>query len=185
MNPFDTIHKFHLTLPTMRQWIERTLEENKNQAVSVIDLDFPRLKKVFPPDLLRKAKAVVVSGKLPFPPLGHMGLTEFEEMENGPRDGITYKDTFFLSHLNQKSESLHFHEIVHVVQWERLGVNDFLLAYGVGLMQFGYRDSPLEQMAYSLTEDFKKGTLPSNVIEAIQQGTDSIWGRVASMVSKA
>ncbi len=51
--------------------------------------------------------------------------------------GITYKDTYFINHLHQ-TESLHFHELVHVVQWDWLWVDDFLLAYGAGLMQFSY-----------------------------------------------
>ena len=104
-----------------------------------------------------------MTGKVPFPPLSRMGLPELEQMENMSMDGITYVDTFFINHLRQ-TESLHFHELVHVVQWERLGVDNFLLAYGVGLMQSGdlyqtfedvYLNSPLEQMAYSLQAGFE------------------------------
>jgi hypothetical protein len=96
--------------------------------------------------------------------------------------GITYKDTFFVSHLHQ-TESLHFHELVHVVQWERLGVDNFLLAYGAGLMQFSYQSSPLEQMAYSLQAAFDRGALPTRLIELIRQETDTIWRGIASMIS--
>ena len=35
------------------------------------------------------------------------------------------------------TESLCCHELVHVVQWDRLGVDRFLLAYGIGLVQSG------------------------------------------------
>ena len=124
-----------------------------------------------------------MTGKVPFPPLGRMGLPEFEQMENMYMAGITFKDTFFVNQLHQ-TESLHFHELIHVVQWERLGVDNFLLAYGVGLMQFGYQNSPLEQMAYSLQEDFDRGSLISGIIELIRQRTDAIWTGVASLVSK-
>jgi len=34
-----------------------------------------------------------------------------------------------------------------VVQWSRLGTDNFLLAYGLGLFSFKYAQSPLEQMA--------------------------------------
>jgi hypothetical protein len=183
MNSLDLIRKFHSTLPTVREWIEETLEENKNHAVPVIDLAFPRLEKVFSLDLLSKAKVVVVTGKVPFPPLSRMGLPELGQMENMSMDGITYVDTFFINHLHQ-TESLHFHELVHVVQWERLGVDNFLLAYGIGLMQFGYQNSPLEQMAYSLQDGFDRGTLDVGVIELIRQRTDAIWSGVASLISK-
>ena len=119
------------------------LEGHKNQATSIISLSFPRLQKIFPLDLLQKAKVVVLKGKLPFPPLSRMGLPEFSQMENMSMASITYKDTFFINNAD-RSESLHFHELIHVVQWERLGVDDFLLAYGVGLMQFGYENSPVD-----------------------------------------
>ena len=138
---------------------------------------------MFTLDLLSKAKVVVVTGKVPFPPLSRMGLPELAQMENMAMDGITYVDTFFVNHLHQ-TESLHFHELVHVVQWERLGVDNFLLAYGIGLMQFGYQNSPLEQMAYSLQDGFDRGTLDVGVIELIRQGTDAIWSGVASLISK-
>jgi len=192
MNSLELIRKFRSALPEVRNWIEDVLEEHKEQANSVINLAFPKLKKVFPPDLLKKAKVVVVPGTVPFPPLSRMGLPELEQMENMSMDGITYVDTFYINCLRQ-TESLHFHELVHVVQWERLGVDNFLLAYGVGLMQSGnlyqtfedvYRNSPLEQMAYSLQEGFDRGTLPAGVIELIRNRTDAIWSSVASLISK-
>ena len=181
--PLDLMRKFHSKLPFVREWIERTLKENQDYAVPVVKLDFPRVSKVFPLDLLSRAKAVVVTGKVPFPPLRRMGLSEFAQMENMSIEGITYKDTFFVRHINQ-TESLYFHEMVHIVQWERLGVNDFLLAYGAGIFQFGYEDCPLEKMAYSLQAKFDNGNLPSNIVELIQQRTDAIWNGVASLFSK-
>ncbi len=163
MNGLDLIHRFQNILPTVVEWIDTTLEENKNMAVSVNSLAFPRLGSIFPADLLGRANVVVIQGKVPFPPLTKMGLPEFKQMENMQMDGITYKNTFFVSHLHQK-ESLHFHELVHVIQWEKLGVNNFLLAYGAGIMQFGYRDSPLEKMAYSLQAAFDQKILPTNTV---------------------
>lgn len=32
-------------------------------------------------------------------------------------------------------ESIHFHELVHVVQWSALGVDEFLLTYALGVAQ--------------------------------------------------
>jgi hypothetical protein len=177
------IGKFRSTLPAVKEWIEGVLEENKGQAIPVINFAFPRLEKVYPLELLSKAKAVIVAGRVPFPPLGSMGLPELSQMESMPLAGITYKDTFFVSRL-QQTERLHFHELVHVVQWERLGVDNFLLAYGVGLLQFGYQNSPLERMASSLQASFDRGALFTSIIELIRQGTDAIWSGVASVVSQ-
>ena len=139
---------------------------------------------MFPSDLLEKAKAVVVTGNVPFPPLSSMGLPEFAQMENMSMAGITFKDTFFLNR-SHHTESLYFHELIHIVQWERLGVDNFLLAYGVGLIQFGHKNSPLEKMAYFLQEGFDCGILTMNIVQLIRLRTDAIWTGVASLVSKA
>ena len=70
-------------------------------------------------------------------------------MQRMPSVGITFLTTYFLQQ-GQASESTHFHEMVHVVQWSRLGADDFLRAYGVGLLVHGYEQSPLERMAFEL-----------------------------------
>lgn len=80
------------------------------------------------------------------------------------------------------SEELHFHELVHVVQWARLGVDNFLLAYGLGLLLSGYAQSPLEQMAYELQRHFELGTAPQELVRIIEQGTDDIWNQTAMIV---
>jgi hypothetical protein len=181
MDQNDIIRRFHSTLPAVNEWIEQTLEQNREFAVPVIDIGFPRLGMVYPPVLLLKAKVVVVPGKVPYPPISSMGLPEFQQMEAMPFSGITYKDTFFVKEELAHSESLFFHELVHVVQWEQLGVNKFLLAYGVGLMQYGYKDSPLEQMAYALQEGFDRNNLPEAIPDLIRAKTDAIWAGVAPL----
>jgi hypothetical protein len=174
----NLIRKWRSALPGVRDWIDDVLEKYKAQANPVMRLAFPRIRQVFPADLLERAKVVVLTGSVPFPPLSRMGLPEFVDMENMPMAGITYRDTFFISR-SDETESLHFHELVHVVQWERLGVDDFLLAYGVGIIQSGYRNSPLEEMAYSLEEDFDRGRLPADLIQRIHQGTDAIRAAIS------
>ena len=39
-------------------------------------------------------------------------------------------------------ERLHFHELIHVVQWLTLGPERFLMAYADGLERFGYSQKP-------------------------------------------
>jgi hypothetical protein len=109
------------------------------------------------------------------------GLPEFAAMKQMSFDGITFKDTFFLQH-GRGSEGLHFHELVHVVQWSRLGIDNFLLAYGLGLLAHGYAQSPLEQMAYTLQYVFEGGTPPQNLVGIIEQNTDVIWNQAAPLV---
>lgn len=183
MNPnAKIINKFHSVLPIIRNWIEDLLESNKKNTTSVINLNYPRINQIFLNDLLERAKVVTVADKVPFPPLSHIGLHELSGMEQMTLAGITYKNTFFVNQ-NHRTESLHFHELIHVVQWERLGVDNFLLAYGVGLMQFGYKESPLEQMAYSLQRNFEIGSIPNGIIDLIHQQTDDIWRQVEPLLS--
>ena len=77
-----------------------------------------------------------------------MGLKRFAEFERGDFDGITYLDTVFLKPDHSKNEAIHFHELIHVIQWRLLGPDRFLYSYANGLERFGYRQSPLEVMAY-------------------------------------
>ena len=98
-----------------------------------------------------------------------------------PLAGVTYKHTFFVS-AGLQSDSLFFHELVHVVQWDRLGVDNFLLTYAVGLLQHGYQQSPLEQMAYQLQEMFDQQRVPGNLIEVINQRTDAVWEKTRRLL---
>jgi hypothetical protein len=180
MNPTDLIRKLHQTLPLVRQWVEDTLVSHREQAVPVDREKYLRLAHVFPAALLKKTGVVTVTEAPPFPPLSRMGLPELARFEAMPITGVTYKDIFFVRR-GQRTESLYFHEIVHVVQWDHLGVDRFLMAYGAGLMQFGYRRSPLEAMAYAMQDDFDRANLPEDLMGGIQQQTEAIWKGVAAL----
>ena len=83
-----------------------------------------------------------------------MGLQRFREFEHGDYDGITYLDTIFVKGSQANDEELYFHELIHVLQWGLLGPERFLALYADGLESFGYRDSPLEKMAYLAEKEF-------------------------------
>ncbi len=176
----DIIRRFHTALPDVRQWIDQLLDAHADRARAVSTLGFTRLSTCFLPELLERAKVVTVE-RVPFPPVDQFGLPELAAMQQRLFDGITFKDTFSLRQ-GHTSESLHFHELVHVVQWARLGVDAFLLAYGLGLHQFGYEGSPLEQMAYTLQRGFDLGALPQDLLCVIEQGTDAIWNQAGPVV---
>ena len=44
-------------------------------------------------------------------------------------------------------EVIHFHELVHVVQWRTLGLREFLLTCVLGIIQHGCEESPLKAVA--------------------------------------
>jgi len=83
--------------------------------------------------------------------------------------GITYLNTYFVRDDRARDESLHFHELVHVIQWRLLGPEKFLALYAVGLERFGYRKSPLEVMAFNLQHRFQREAKPFNVEVACQK----------------
>ena len=82
------------------------------------------------------------------------GLTQFFEFERGDFTGVTYLNVFFLKRDQSRNEAIHFHELIHVMQWQILGPERFLYLYANGLERFGYRASPLEVMAYGAEAAF-------------------------------
>ena len=182
MNGFETIKTFFSILPVMKNWIEDVLETHRLDSISVSSHGYKRLPQYFPDSILDETKTVIVA-KVPFPPLSRFGLSGFSELETMPLAGIAYKNTFFVNK-HCKTESLFFHELIHVVQWERLGMDKFLMAYGIGLLQHGYQDSPFEQMAYSLQNDFNEGGALENLIEVIRQRTDAVWHQVSPLLEE-
>jgi hypothetical protein len=172
----DVIRRLHAALPQIRGWIEGYLTTHAGSARSVSTLGFKRLAICFPPELLEHAK-VMVADPLPYPPVAQFGLPEFSPQQRVPANGITFKNTYFIQRGCESVEELHFHELVHVVQWTRLGVDDFLLAYGLGLHQVGYDDSPLEKMAYSLEKRFLADALPNDLVSIIEAATDGVWNQ--------
>jgi hypothetical protein len=145
--------EFRALFPHVIDWIRQTLDAHASEAKSVASLRFPRLSRYFSEELLTSTKVVIVD-RVPMPPLSSMGVSRFAEFERGDYDGVTYLDTFFVKRRSAAAERLHFHELIHVVQWRSLGPEAFLAAYAAGLENFGYRDSPLESMAYNAEASF-------------------------------
>lgn len=140
-------------IPAVNSWIDSYIARHLDSRIRLSEAGFSRLPSYFSPQVLDSAFYVLVP-KIESPPLRNFGLRELCFFEGGNYGGITYKDTFFAT---SRSESLHFHEMIHVIQWNELGAEKFLLAYGVGLVQFGYRGSPLEEIAYFLQAQFDAG----------------------------
>jgi len=169
-------------LPQVREWILQTLAEHKSQARPVSSYGFSRLPQFYSADTLASAVVVEVPW-VPMPPLADFGLPEFAEFQNGNYAGITYLNTYFLAATEARDESLHFHELVHVIQWQHLGPDRFLAAYAAGyILAGGYRQNPLEVMAYDLQAHFDSNGRPSNVEPLIRQQLDE---RIGPMLERA
>src|SRR4029077_3784155 len=152
-----TPEEFQSIYPHILAWIRETLADHANKAQTVASRGFTRLPLYFSGELLASTKFVALE-RLPMLPLSALGLNRFMQFERGDFDGITYLDTFFLKGHCVADERLHFHELIHVIQWRLLGPASFLAAYADGLERFGYENSPLEKMAYEAEKLFRDGS---------------------------
>ena len=176
----DFISRLQNAIAPTRAWIETYLRKHSSSSRSVASLGIDTLTRCYPEPLLQCAQVVFVD-TLEYPPLARFGLPEFEAQEQREFDGITFDNTYFLR-TGLKRESVHFHELVHVIQWQHLGLNQFLLAYGIGLAQLGYEDSPLERMAYDLQIEFEHGIYRRQLVQDVQKHTDEIWVEAAKLL---
>jgi hypothetical protein len=151
-------------LPAISKCIQETLDANADKAKSVASFQFPRLPRYFSEQLLTTT-SVVITDHLPRPPLSAWGLSEFASFEQQPMNAITYLDTYFVKTSAAADESLHFHELIHVIQWQVLGPKNFLLLYADGLTKRGYLECPLEAIAYGHQRRFDV-EWPSYSVEA-------------------
>ena len=169
-----TQNEFDEKFPLVLDWIRNTLAEHSAEAKTIASLGFKRLPLYFHPDILAKAKVVYVED-VPTPPLSAIGLDQFSDFENMNPGGITYLDTFFCRTVFDGNESLHFHELVHVIQWQVLGPKRFLAAYADGLERIGYRANPLETMAYTLDNVFRSSKTPFDVGAVVREQLQAIY----------
>ncbi len=160
--------------PPILGWIQNKLAEHAAHARAVASLGFKRLPLYFNPETPAVAKVVYVSS-VPAPPLSALGLPQFSDFENLNAAGITYLDTFFSREEMRGSESHHFHELVHVIQWQVLGPKMFIAAYADGLERIGYRQSPLEVMAYTLESVFRTATAGFDVAAVLRQQLGTLY----------
>ncbi len=163
-----TKEQFEEKLPLIMAWIDQTIASHSSDATRVAARGFSRLPQYFSAELLASTKVIYVD-VVPTPPLSAFGLTQFPEFENMVSNGITFLDTFFVQEDLLDDERLHFHELVHVLQWRIMGPKSFVAAYAEGLERFGYRDSPLEEMAYDLDARFQRESLSFNVEQIVRQ----------------
>lgn len=152
-------------LDQIEQWIDQTNSAFLNQRICC-DRLAREFEGFYAVSFLQKAFFVVVD-QLPkpaFPELRQMGLGDFIDMDI---TGITYKNTYYILPNAINNIRLHFHELVHVAQWEKLGPSSFIERYIHEILGYGYNQAPLEKMAYLLEKHFGngggKGDIPSFV----------------------
>jgi len=142
----------NLVINKIEQWIDQTLIDYSSEKKSC-ECFSSQFNGFYPIEFLSQSSFVVVDviPKPDFPELRQAGLGKFIDMD---AYGITYKNTYFVKREYESDLALHFHELVHVLQWQYLGATDFIIRYISEVQQHGYEAAPLEIMAYGLQDHY-------------------------------
>lgn len=135
-------------LKQIEEWIRQVNQSHAPQRQSCSRFEEP-FSGFYSPGFLNSAYFVVVDQipKPDLPGLRAAGLGDFIDMDVA---GITYDDTYYVQRSVANELRLHFHELVHVVQWRQLQPLGFITRYLDEIQAHGYNDAPLEKMAYRL-----------------------------------
>jgi hypothetical protein len=97
--------------------------------------------------------------------MGFKGLPDFTTMA-----AITFDDTVVFH--DPLTPQLIFHEMVHVVQYRLLGIDEFARLYVRGYLHGGYSGTPLEVCAYELDGRFIMGSVGFDVEAEVRAWID-------------
>jgi hypothetical protein len=136
------------------------------------------MRPFFPENALNSARLVVLSGQRVNDPrfygeLVQMGFALADLPDFAHMAAVTFVDTV-VSH-ETFTDRLLFHELVHVVQYAKLGLPEFAAKYVKGFLRGGsYEAIPLEMNAYELDARFTAA--PAKIFSvdaAVQSWIDS------------
>jgi hypothetical protein len=135
-------------------YIEQQRQIYRGVAVPLNGRQSAAMERFFPVSTLDSTRIVVLSGQhVSNPPFYveviRMGFEAGSLPDFALMKAITFVDTL-ISH-GLLTDRLLFHELVHVVQYEKLGVPEFAAKYVAGFLRGGsYETIPLEMNAYQL-----------------------------------
>ncbi|UCD56195.1 MAG: hypothetical protein JSV16_10170 [Candidatus Hydrogenedentota bacterium] len=146
-----------------RRWVESQRDLHRSSARALSESERSELAPFFEPKTLNRARVKVVPtiespefySVLPDEANADLLLT-FNRMT-----GITFENTILISKSQMPFRTqllpLLFHELVHVVQYEVLGLHAFMERYVRGWAENGfiYHAIPLERDAYELQEQYE------------------------------
>jgi len=158
--------QFRSILSKVKEWMVCTLAEHEAQKQPVAAAQFEKLEGYYPADLLQCAQRVLVD-RCPVPPLATAGIPQLAEIENWDLKGIPWQDTIFIRRDLADWDVVHFHELFHIAQWQYLGTDRYLTAWAIGTITLGYRNNPLEEMAFRHQLRFETEDTPYDVIKEI------------------
>jgi hypothetical protein len=145
------------------QWVQSEREGHRSTARDLTEIEKSDFSPFFDSRILGITKIKIVpcirnpGFYLQLQDMVVPGLLDFTQAA-----GITFKDTILVSQRYLTSHTqlvpLTFHELVHVVQYQVLGVNDFIGRYVRGWVDNGldYFKVPLEAHAYELQKRYER-----------------------------
>lgn len=140
------------------EYIDRQRQAFRDKAVLLTANQSAAMQPFFPSSTLNSARLLVLTGDRvgnpPFyPQLVRMGFEPAALPDFSLMTAITFVDTV-VSH-EPFTDRVLFHELVHVVQYEELGLAEFSAKYLRGFLSGGsYEAIPLEMNAYELDARF-------------------------------
>jgi hypothetical protein len=174
----DVLRRLRDALPRVEDWIRALRARRLSTSRTASEMGFAKLATCFPANFLKSTR-VVLTDDLPFPPVSEYGVPEFETMAIMSMAGITFNDMYFVRPAHSV-ESIHFHELVHVVQWGTLGAREFLLTYAAGFIRNGYEQNPLEKIALDLQARFDDGPPLVEVVDLVTRHADQARDKAAA-----
>jgi len=158
--------QFGRLLSEVKKWIVHTLAEHDPQKQPVAAAQFEKLEGYYPADVLQRTQRVIVD-RCPVPPLVAFGIPELAEIENWDLKGVPWENTIFIRRDLADWDVVHFHELLHIVQWQCMGTDRYLTAWAVGTITRGYRDNPLEEMAFRHQLRYETENTPYDVVKEV------------------
>jgi hypothetical protein len=159
------------------EYIDRQRRNFTHRAVSLSRNQMSAMQPFFRANQLDSARVLVLTGeRVGNPPfysaLVQMGLEPAALPNFSFMAAITFVDTI-VSH-EPFTDRLRFHELVHAVQYQKLGLPEFAAKYVRGFLSGGsYEAIPLERNAYALEARFAAvPAKPFSVSHEVQQWID-------------
>lgn len=172
-----SVKNMETKIPDLLEWIAGLKRAYAAETVTVASFGFAGLSAVYPASLLDRARAVVTAEPFPYPPLDALGFPELAYWNGVDLAGINYAGLIFVRK-EAATQSLFFHELVHVVQGDALGQANYLLAYAASLATDAYEGNPFEETAYRLQGSFEEGNLGGDTVELIEREARDAYVRI-------
>ena len=171
MSPFVPSFIVNQFAGLTEEYIANNRRKYHRNALPLTDEQKAAMAPFFPAEILDKARLRRLVDKRVEDP-GFYGMARMLGFSNLPfysdMAAVTFVDTIVLH--QDVTDALLFHELVHVVQYEELGIAEFSSLYVNGFMNGGsYEAIPLEKNATHLERRYAKKAEAFSVVDAVKK----------------